>query len=367
MSAGDERHPGERLSALLDGELAPEERADVEAHLEGCAECRSLLTGIRAVARAAAGEEPPAVPRGLEGRIAWRLRSASGAEVRSPARPWWRARVPLTAAATLAAFGLVAGIWWREHGRPEASAVPAPSGPAAPAARIAAPVQEKGKDAVEAAPPAGEAGRPAAAPAATAPAPVETREKKFAPAPAAAPPPPAKAEASARREEAEHEPGGGRRVVGGVVGGIVGGVVSGEAAGDLATAEPAPRSSRLEAAAVEAPSAAPPTAGSRFRNVSNASGAACPSAWTASPPEGWTLHGADPRAAGDDLVRLASGLGGNAVPVRNPPGTWRLEVPRERWRELAAALGDRGVAGADPAAVVPQGATCVEVLVTVVP
>ena len=36
-------HPGDLLSAYLDGELTARELESVSAHLEGCAECRRQL------------------------------------------------------------------------------------------------------------------------------------------------------------------------------------------------------------------------------------------------------------------------------------------------------------------------------------
>lgn len=40
-------HPGELLSALLDGQLTSGERRSVATHLEGCADCRAELEEIR--------------------------------------------------------------------------------------------------------------------------------------------------------------------------------------------------------------------------------------------------------------------------------------------------------------------------------
>ena len=41
-------HEHERLSAYLDGELAPAERARLAAHLEACAECTARLAELAA-------------------------------------------------------------------------------------------------------------------------------------------------------------------------------------------------------------------------------------------------------------------------------------------------------------------------------
>ncbi len=68
-------HLGERLSAYLDGELEGEERAEVEVHLRGCAECRRALDDLRRVVRRAAtlDDQPPSSEREIWAAIAARL------------------------------------------------------------------------------------------------------------------------------------------------------------------------------------------------------------------------------------------------------------------------------------------------------
>jgi anti-sigma factor RsiW len=44
-------HPGDALSALLDGQLGPDEAAEVRAHVESCAECARELEGVREARR----------------------------------------------------------------------------------------------------------------------------------------------------------------------------------------------------------------------------------------------------------------------------------------------------------------------------
>ena len=39
-------HPGDLLSALADGELAPDEEAETRAHLAGCEACRAELAAV---------------------------------------------------------------------------------------------------------------------------------------------------------------------------------------------------------------------------------------------------------------------------------------------------------------------------------
>ncbi|MBM7569022.1 anti-sigma factor family protein [Paenibacillus sacheonensis] len=40
------KHPEEQLSAYLDDELTPDERREIEAHLETCASCQALLEDL---------------------------------------------------------------------------------------------------------------------------------------------------------------------------------------------------------------------------------------------------------------------------------------------------------------------------------
>ncbi|MGH8873674.1 MAG: anti-sigma factor family protein [Acidimicrobiia bacterium] len=58
-------HPGELLSAYLDGEATSADREEVTGHLGGCSECRADLEGLQA-ARAALRSLPMVeVPAGL--------------------------------------------------------------------------------------------------------------------------------------------------------------------------------------------------------------------------------------------------------------------------------------------------------------
>ena len=51
----------EKISCLIDGELSPEESAELEAHIAGCPECRALYNAFTAVSAALSDgmEEPP--------------------------------------------------------------------------------------------------------------------------------------------------------------------------------------------------------------------------------------------------------------------------------------------------------------------
>jgi anti-sigma factor RsiW len=55
-------HPSERLMPYLRGELASAERAGVEAHLQGCGECRAALADFAAIASRLERAPDPAPP-----------------------------------------------------------------------------------------------------------------------------------------------------------------------------------------------------------------------------------------------------------------------------------------------------------------
>lgn len=108
-------HLGDALQDLLDGRLAPDERARAEAHLAGCAECHRELEALRwlkATVRDAAQPAPP--------ELTASIRQALDREDRSPRSPRSRpARFPwsaLLAAAVAAAMLAAALLVWR--GRP---------------------------------------------------------------------------------------------------------------------------------------------------------------------------------------------------------------------------------------------------------
>ena len=105
-------HLDYELSAYLDGELEAAERVRVEAHLEGCAECRAVLDDLRRLVRRerALDDRPPGrdLWPGIEARIA----SASTADVvpLESRRRRISFSVPQLAAAALALMTLSSGI-----------------------------------------------------------------------------------------------------------------------------------------------------------------------------------------------------------------------------------------------------------------
>ncbi len=97
----------EDLSALLDGELAPEREAAVRAHLHGCTGCRDRLEALCSVDLALAGTALPDVPDGLRERIEQRIDDGLDGEREAPQRPPRRRR---TGPAVGSAFALAASL-----------------------------------------------------------------------------------------------------------------------------------------------------------------------------------------------------------------------------------------------------------------
>jgi hypothetical protein len=102
-------HPVELLSGSLDRELGPAEESALEAHLEGCAECRGLLADFQRLDQAMANEPVAAIPAGLRNRILENLPPRT--VIAAP--PWWKQAMPLAVAASL----VMAVLLWL--GRPD--------------------------------------------------------------------------------------------------------------------------------------------------------------------------------------------------------------------------------------------------------
>jgi anti-sigma factor RsiW len=95
-------HVDEKVVAYLGGELAPAERARVEAHLPGCAACRRAVGESRAVLAALAPGRPAVPP------VDWaRYQTELRAKVARRPRGWWMRPWPALAAAALATGVLV--------------------------------------------------------------------------------------------------------------------------------------------------------------------------------------------------------------------------------------------------------------------
>ncbi len=86
----------EEFSALIDGELAPDARAAVEAHIAQCSDCLRELDAIKRIDGSYRGLPPQSAPRGFEEGIRKALAPAATARTR-----WWPRLVPVLAAAAL--------------------------------------------------------------------------------------------------------------------------------------------------------------------------------------------------------------------------------------------------------------------------
>ena len=174
------------FSALADDALTPAERAALDAHLAGCAECRRELAAFGRTVALVRAIDPAHAPAGFVDRVL--------AAARPEPWPTWLARrlsapwptLPLGAAALLLIAGLAVLLFRASPQQQTARYEPAPPGPSAPApSRETAPSgasdsaqadasRDAGASATatrEVAPPAPPAARAPAPPAARAPEP----------------------------------------------------------------------------------------------------------------------------------------------------------------------------------------------------
>lgn len=104
-----------RLGAYVDGEVRPDERTELERHLERCGACRQELEALQAVRSFLACESLPGLPSGFHSKVMLAAEQVVGDEAPSPLRTpldlprWWRAGTLATRAAAVAA--LVLGVW----------------------------------------------------------------------------------------------------------------------------------------------------------------------------------------------------------------------------------------------------------------
>lgn len=117
----------ERITALVDGELPPEERAELERHLAECGACRDARAAEEAIAARVRGLGRPPLPDGFREAVLERVRAepAPGAARPSgriiPLGPWLTAG----AAAAAAALAMVYFGGGDEAGAPVATLAPA--------------------------------------------------------------------------------------------------------------------------------------------------------------------------------------------------------------------------------------------------
>lgn len=123
-------HDPQRISLYLDDELAPEERARIEAHLAGCARCRETREAFLKLRELLRAEAQPAAP---VDQVAQR-RALREILRQRPLVPFWRRPVTLPApglAALVAALVVALGTLVAERlpFRREASVTRAESSP----------------------------------------------------------------------------------------------------------------------------------------------------------------------------------------------------------------------------------------------
>ena len=110
----------DRLSEYLDDELAPDERAALEAHLRQCAACGAVLADLKRIVTRARGLEDRLPDRDLWPGIAARIGATSG---ETPAidlgagrmRRWWSFSLPQLIAAGIALAAMSGGAAWLLH------------------------------------------------------------------------------------------------------------------------------------------------------------------------------------------------------------------------------------------------------------
>lgn len=162
-------HEHERLSAYLDGELPPGERAEVEAHLGTCTACAARLASLAAVDGAFASlpaEAPEGYFESFPARVAARVRAETPrVSRRLPAWAWAAAAALVLAVVTPLTLRRPPGPAPAGVAEPKAADVGAPEGRAA--ASTVTPVAPR---------PAGGVATPAQTPAVAAPVQPPARE-----------------------------------------------------------------------------------------------------------------------------------------------------------------------------------------------
>ncbi len=105
----------EVFSGYLDGQVAPDERRRIEAHLAGCDPCRETLAGLRRTVALVGGLEPVGAPAGLRAAVVARRegqRAPSGRLLGGVTRQWlWSLRQPTWRTALAAAAVIMVGLF----------------------------------------------------------------------------------------------------------------------------------------------------------------------------------------------------------------------------------------------------------------
>ena len=102
-------HLGERLSALVDGEVAGEELRTAESHLTSCAECRAAYDALLRIKRHAGALDDRPPERDLWSGIAGRLAEGTAVVPLAPRRRRLAFSLPQLAAAAVVLMSASAG------------------------------------------------------------------------------------------------------------------------------------------------------------------------------------------------------------------------------------------------------------------
>lgn len=100
----------QQLSAYLDGELAPDEMAEVRRHLSDCPSCQDELEGLRLVKTTLAGLQQPELPGDFAAGVWARIEQSPAQAVTRWAGPWAWLRRPVLAAAAVALAIVLAAV-----------------------------------------------------------------------------------------------------------------------------------------------------------------------------------------------------------------------------------------------------------------
>ncbi len=146
-------HYRESIQELVDGAIGPIRRAELERHLEACADCRALADDLRIIRDTAASLDPLEPSDGLWLQIAGRLRQAG--RVTAPPAPAPRATrrhvalLAIAAALILAVSASVLFLVPRFRENTAASRLGAPPAVSGPAAGASNPAREVAVESVE--------------------------------------------------------------------------------------------------------------------------------------------------------------------------------------------------------------------------
>ncbi len=127
----------ESIHELVDGTIGPIRRAELESHLDECADCRSLVRDLEAIHRTAASLDPIDPPARVWLQVAGRLRQESHVQPRpgtplAPARSARHVALLTIAAALLMAVGASIAMLVSRLATSDTTSPPAASAAAAP-------------------------------------------------------------------------------------------------------------------------------------------------------------------------------------------------------------------------------------------